>query len=177
VLKYLNGTKELFLTLEVGDKMEVNAYVDASYGVHPDAKGHTGAVITLGKGAVIVKSSKQKLVAKSSTESELIALSDEFSSVLWTKNFLGPDGQGYKIGPAKVFEDNMSAISLAEKGRSTSGRTRHIDIRYFFIKDRIDSGEIEIEHKGTSEMIADMLTKPLQGELFRKMRAKLLNTM
>jgi hypothetical protein len=75
-----------------------------------------------------------------------------------------------------VFEDNMSAISLAEKGRSTSGRTRHIDIRYFFIKDRIDSGEIEIEHKGTSEMIADMLTKPLQGELFRKMRAKLLNT-
>jgi len=176
VLKYLNGTKELFLTLEVGDKMEVNAYVDASYGVHPGAKGHTGAVITLGKGAVSVKSAKQKLVAKSSTESELIALSDEFSSVLWTKNFLGPDGQGYKTGPAKVFEDNMSAISLAEKGRSTSGRTRHIDIRYFFIKDRIDSGEIEIEHKGTSEMIADMLTKPLQGELFRKMRAKLLNT-
>jgi hypothetical protein len=68
----------------------------------------------------------------------------------------------------------MSTISIAEKGRSTSSRTRHISIRYFFVKDRIDSGEVEVVYLPTEDMKADILTKPLQGELFRRMRAELL---
>ena len=64
---------------------------------------------------------------------------------------------------------------MAEKGRSTSDRTRHINVRYFWIKDRIDTGELELKYLATKDMIADILTKPLQGELFRKLRALLLN--
>ena len=127
----------------------------------------------MGKGAVHAKSSKQKLVSKSSTESELVALSDEASQVLWTRNFLLL--QGHKMRPAKIYQDNMSTIALADKGRSTSERTRHINVRYFFTKDKVESGELMIEYLPTEEMVADLLTKPLQGELFRRLRSKLLN--
>ena len=61
-----------------------------------------------------------------------------------------------------------------EKGRSTSQRTKHISTRYFFAKDRIDSGEIILVHMGTKDMIADFYTKPLQGELFKYMRDKIM---
>jgi hypothetical protein len=145
-----------------------------SYGVHGDAKSHTGVVITLGHGPVFVKSSKQKVVSKSSSEGELIGLSDGSSQVIWSRDFLL--AQGHEARPALIFQDNQSTMALANKGRSTSERTRHIHIRYFWVKDRIDSREIELEYLPTKEMIADILTKPLQGELFRTLRAALLNT-
>lgn len=173
LLKYLNGTKTLGLALSADKDLSVLAYVDASYGVHWDAKSHTGALISLGKGAIYSKSSKQKLVSKSSTEAELIGLSDSFTQAIWTRDFLIE--QGYKVGPATVYQDNKSTIALAEKGRSTSDRTRHIHIRYYFVKDRIDSGEVRIEYLQTDLMLADILTKPLQGELFRRLRDQLLN--
>jgi hypothetical protein len=124
-------------------------------------------------GPVFVKSTKQKLMSKSSTESELIGLSDCVTQVVWTRQFL--IHQGYELPPATVFQDNKSTISLVEKGRSTSERTRHINIRFFFVKDKIDSGYVKIEYLPTGEMIADILTKPLQGGLFRKLRRQLLN--
>jgi hypothetical protein len=64
---------------------------------------------------------------------------------------------------------------MAEKGRSTSDKTRHINIRYFFVKHYMDSDELKIEYLPTEEMVADVLTKPLQGDLFKRMRNKLLN--
>jgi hypothetical protein len=130
-------------------------------------------MITLGAGPVYVKSCKQKLVSKSSTEAELIGLSDSVSQVIWTREFL--IAQGYALDAATVYQDNKSTIALAEKGHSSSERTRHISIRYFFIKDRINAGEIRVEYMPTADMISDILTKPLQGELFRTLLRKLLN--
>ena len=173
VLRYINSTKEMGMVLEPDKDVTVLVYADASYGVHADGKSHTGVYITLGRGGVFFRSTKQKIVTKSSTESELVGLSDSLGQAIWTRNFL--TGQGYKLGPAKVFQDNMSTITLATKGRSTSDRTRHIHIRYFFVKDRVDNGEISIEYKPTKLMLADLLTKPLQGDLFRAMRRELLN--
>jgi ribosomal protein L24E len=173
VYKYLNGTRDLGIVLQSINRLVVSAWIDASFGVHPEMKSHTGSVISLGKGPIYVKSSKQKLNSLASTESELIGLSDESRQVIWTRNFLLH--QGYDIGPAVIKQDNQSTIALAQKGRSTSHRTRHIAIRYFFIKDRIDCGEIRLEYCPTDEMIADVLTKPLQGEAFRKLRSELMN--
>ena len=125
------------IALSADNDLSVLAYVDASYGVHWDAKSQTGLNISLGKGPIFAKSTKQKLVSKSSTEAELIGLSDSFSQAIWTREFLIE--QGYDISPATVFQDNKSTIVMAEKGRSTSERTRHIHIRFYFIKDRIDN--------------------------------------
>jgi hypothetical protein len=173
VLRYLNATPEMGLVLEASRDLCLLAYVDASFAVHSDFKSRTGGVLSLGKGAIWFTSSKQKLVSKSSTEAELIGLSDVLSQVIWTRDFL--ISQGYDMGPAKIFQDNMSTMALAIKGTSTAQRTRHIAIRFFFVKDRIDAGEVVIEHLATEEMIADIMTKPLQGDLFRKLRRLLLN--
>jgi hypothetical protein len=173
VLRYLNATSEMGMVLEGAKDLCVLAYIDASFAVHHDFKSRTGGVLSIGKGAIWFCSSKQKLVSKSSTEAELIGLSDVISQVIWTRDFL--IAQGYNMGPAKVFEDNLSAMALVDKGSSTAQRTRHIGIRFFFVKDRVDSGEIVLEHLSTTEMIADMMTKPLQGDLFRKLRRMLMN--
>ena len=94
--------------------------------------------------------------------------------VLWTRNFL--TAQGYHVTDNVVLQDNKSAMLLENNGKRSSGkRTRHIDIRYFFITDRIASGEVRVEHCPTDEMIADYFTKPLQGKKFREFRDMILN--
>jgi hypothetical protein len=174
MMKYINSTMELGITFDMSEDMSICAFIDASYGVHADGKSHSGAVITLGKhGPVHAKSNKQKLVTKSSTEAELVSLSDNISQVIWTRDFLM--SQGYNMKAATVYQDNMSTMALAEKGRSTAEKTRHINIRYFFVKDRVEAGEIEIKYCPTEHMLADILTKPLQGQAFRDMRDILLN--
>jgi hypothetical protein len=75
---------------------------------------------------------------------------------------------------AIIFQDNKSTIQLINNGRSNSERTRHINIRYFFLHDRVREKEIAIVYKSTTDMLADMLTKPLQGEQFRAFRDKVL---
>ena len=172
-VQYVRGTQHMGITFEVVEPIHVIAYIDASYGIHPDKKSHTGSVITLGKGAIYAKSGTQRLNTKSSTEAELVALSDAANQVLWTRNFL--ERQGHPQPPALIHQDNMSTIQLIENGRSNSERTRHVDIRFFFLHDRQRSGDVKIQHLPTEQMIADILTKPLQGELFRELRKQLLN--
>jgi hypothetical protein len=174
LLKYLNYDPSSGIVLKPGDQpLSINASIDASYGVHEDGKSHSGLCIALGEGPVFVRSSKQKIVSKSSTEAELISLSDGCSQIIWSRDFL--IGQGYDVSAATVYQDNMSTISMVKAGKPTSDRSRHINVRYFFIKDRVDSGEIAIQYLPTDEMTADILTKPLVGEKFRKLKAKLLN--
>jgi len=174
VLRYLLGTKDFGIVLEADSQiMKLRCFVDASYGVHRDCKSHTGTVVSLGKGPVLVKSVKQKINTKSSTEAELVGLSDSMSVIIWCRNFL--EKQGYKMPPAQVFQDNMSTIAMIRSGKPTSDRTRHVNIRFFFINDREKSGEVRVEYRSTKSMLADILTKPLQGEQFLLLRDELLN--
>ena len=175
LLKYLAANPNLRLTLQASDKLEVMQYTDASYGVHADGKSHTGSSITLGKGAVHARSVKQRIVTKSSTEAEMVGLSDEASRGLWCNLFL--EQQGYKLPPLKQLQDNQSTICLGTKGSATAARTRHINIRYFWITDYVERGEMCLEYMPTGDMIADGLTKPLQGEEFLRMRRLLLNSL
>lgn len=175
LFKYINGTREMGIILEASTNniMQAMAYIDASFATHHDKKSHTGVYITLGHGPIFVRSTKQRLVTKSSTEAELVGLSDSFAMAIWFANFL--EAQGFERAPAKIFQDNKSTIIMAKKGMSTSERTRHISIRYFFIHDKINNNEVEVEYMASEYMIADILTKPLQGDLFRRLRQKLMN--
>jgi hypothetical protein len=174
LLKYINGTKDLSLRLggENSGFIPIYVFADASYGVHYDAKSHTGITLSLGSGSVLSKSTKQKTVARSTAESELIATSDAVASEQWLRQFL--THQGYELKPSILREDNQAAIQLAKHGRATSEKTRHIKIRYFFVKQFLDSGELVIEHCPTDRMVADILTKPLQGDQFLRIRDLLL---
>jgi hypothetical protein len=173
VLRYLNVTGDLAMVIRGSGGLMINAFIDASFGVHGDGKGHTGSVVKIGDATVMTKSSKQKLVAKSSTESELIALSDMAGGVIWLRNFMMEQGYHSNV-PACIHQDNQSTMALIENGRSTSQRTRHVSIRYFFVKDRVDSGELKVTYLPTREMLGDFFTKPLQGERFDMLRDVIL---
>ena len=175
VIKYLRNTSSLSLTLEASDTKLMQWWVDASYGTHHDMRSHTGGVFTLGKGAIYATSMRQKLNTKSSTEAELVGVNDVLPQALWTKYFLKE--QGYGCDEAIIYQDNRSAMLLENNGRaSSSKRTRHINIRYYFVADKVKNKEVRIEYCPTDTMIADYFTKPLQGQKFIAFRNFILNT-
>jgi hypothetical protein len=174
VMRYLRGTPDMVLTLEGSGMNVVKWWADASFAVHADFKSHTGGAMSLGKGVVYSTSTRQKINTRSSTEAELVAANDVMAQLLWTQHFLRD--QGYTSTETRLYQDNQSAILLEKNGRaSSSKRTRHLDIRYFFITDRVANKELTIEYCPTEEMIADFFTKPLQGSLFRRLRDVIMN--
>jgi hypothetical protein len=175
VIAYIRGTRDMGITLRVGASMSVEAYIDAAYGVHTKSgKSHTGCAIVIGDaGTVYVKSGKQKIVTKSSTEAELVGLSDSAAQAIHVRNFVLE--QGYEAGPVVIHQDNLSCMALMKRGGPCSDRSRHISIRHFWLKDRVDGKEVVIRHLGTKEMFANALTKPVQGAQFKLERQGLTN--
>jgi len=128
----------------------------------------------MGKGATYGSSTRQKLNTRSSTEAELVSVDDMMGQVLWTRCFL--EAHGYKVNNNVVYQDNKSAILLEKNGRGSAGkRSRHLNVRYFFVTDRIAKEELRVEYCLTEEMTGDFFTKPLQGSLFRKFRQGIMN--
>ena len=127
VIKYLESTLHLTLRLQADETNLLQWWVDAAYATHPDMKGHTGATFTMGHGSIYSNSLKQQLVARSSTEAELIGVHDILPQILWTRNFLL--SQGYPVQKNVVYQDNMSAMLLENNGRkSSTKRTKHIEL-------------------------------------------------
>ena len=173
LMKYLRGTKELPLILSANKSGIMKWYVDGSFGVHPNMRGHTGGGLSMGRGFPFVTSTKQKLNTRSSTESEIVAVDDCMPAICWTRYFL--ESQGYGVFENIVYQDNQSAILLEKNGKaSSSKRTKHINIRYFFVTDRINQKEMSVEWCPTGQMIGDFMTKPLQGSLFKKFRDQVM---
>lgn len=149
-------------------------FVDAAHMVHWDCKGQTGATMTMGKGAILSYSWKQKLNTKSSTETELVGVDDAISNILWSLYFLQEQGCG--TTHAIIYQDNKSAILLETNGKMSSGkRTKHIKAKYFFVTDKVAEGDLEIKYIPTEKMWADMNTKPKQGLPFRVDRSQMMN--
>ena len=106
---------------------------------------------------------------KSSTESELVGVSEYFSYNIWLMMFM--DAQGYGIENNIVYQDNQSCMKMHINGRnSCTGNYRHINVQYFFVKDRIDKGELKVEYYPTLLMITNYFTKPLMGARFRELQ-------
>jgi hypothetical protein len=149
-------------------------WVDASHAVHDNCRGHTGAMLSLGKGTAISFSNKHRINSKSSTESKLIGADQALSSNLHTRYFI--KAQGYSIEQSILFQDNQSTMRLEVNGSfSSSKQTKHIKCRYFFIRDKIADGNLKVIYCPTEIMWANVLTKPKQGGPFRLNRSHLMN--
>ena len=132
---------------------ELKWYVDASFAVHPNMRSHTGGAVTLGRGCPIVTSTKQKLNTRSSTESELVGVDDMMPIVVWSCYFLM--AQEYGVTQNLLLQDNKSSMLLQKNGRALSGKqTWHINIRYYFVTDRVNMKEIEIKWCPTKEILS-----------------------
>ena len=137
--------------------------------------------MSLGTGAVIAMPTKQKLNTTSSTEADLVGVSDSLGFNIWCTYFF--KSQGKELGDGNVairdrnilYQDNESCIKLAKNGKASSTKqTRHIHIRYFAVTDRVKKQDIEIHYFPTKEMLGDFYTKPIQGSLYRKFRNSIL---
>ena len=126
------------------------------------------------RGSIISISKKQKLNTKSLMEAELIGADDAMPQMIWTRCIL--EAQVYGIDNNLLYQDNMIAILLENTRKKYSTKnTKHINVCYYFIKDRVETGDVVIEHCPMEKMLGDHFTNPLQGALFRKFRAEIMN--
>ena len=130
-------------------------------------------VMSLGLGAVMSGSWRQKLNTGSSIKAELVGIDDALKYIMWGLYFI--QAQGFEVKKNILMQDNKSTILMASNGRfSCTKHTKHINNRYFMIKDKIGRGEVIIQYCPTGDMWADINTKALQGSLFYEMRARLM---
>lgn len=172
IVQYINGRKDIGVMLSCDQDIHVYVYADASYAPHSDARSQTGMVLRVGDSSIVCKSSKQKLVTKSSTEAELVGAVDSVQQLFPIRGLL--NDLGVSCHKFLLMQDNMSTISMIKSKKCNSIKSRHINIRYHYLRERIDMGEFDVVYVPTSEMVADILTKPLQGTLFRSLRDRLI---
>ncbi len=95
--------------------------------------------------------------------------------VIWVREWLLC--QGYKLGPTLIYQDNKSVLSVMYTDRTTKQRTKYLNVRYFFVRDRIQKMELRLEYLPTKMMIADLMTKPVVGKLLVSLRNAMLGMM
>ncbi len=168
VLQYLKGTRTLSLTYGGSDETHgLDIFTDADGMSLENRKAISGYAFILNGAAVSWSSKQQEITALSTTEAEYIALTYTAKEAIWHRYFLAELFGPISI-PSIIYSDNQSAISLAhaELGQFHA-RTKHIDIRYHFIREKIQDGTLEVIYCPTSEMTADIMTKALASFKFQ----------
>lgn len=169
ILRYLKGTINNRLYLATKNQTDFIGYADANWGENRiDSKSNSGFIFKLNGGTISWCCRKQECVSLSSTEAELIALTEAVKEALWIKDLLEEIDQEIKL-PITIYEDNESCRKMIYNENSSS-RTKHIRVRYHFIKDYVKKNIFKIKYCPTEEMIADILTKPLKRIKIETMR-------
>ena len=164
ILRYLKGTSGMCLCFRRND-LTLQGFSDADLGGDLDSrKSTTGYIFTLGGTAVSWKSKLQSRVALSTTEAEYIAISEAAKEMIWLKNFLKELGKEQDISP--LFSDSQSAIGLA-KNPVFHSRCKHVQLKYHFIRELINEGDLSLLKILGSENPADMLTKSVTTDKLR----------
>ena len=168
VLRYIAKTKDYGLRYKSKGKPKIEVYCDASWADDKDNRKSTmGYVITFGGTPISWKTKSMKTVALSSTEAEWASLANVLREVIWIKRILIELGIMDQSDIIKVHEDNQGCIKLS-RNPVMHERTKHIDIAFCFIREMVERGEIDIVYCDTKEMVADMMTKPLNGNMLTK---------
>jgi len=158
IFQYLKGTKDWKLVYG-GEKRELTGYVDADGASQEHRRAISGYVFMIDGGAVSWSSKKQELVTLSTAEAEYVAATHAAKEALWLRSLIGEVFSPLESSTT-LFGDNKSAIALANGGQYHS-RTKHIDIRYHFIRYIIEAESIKLIYCPTNEQTADTLTKAL----------------
>ncbi|GAB2277331.1 hypothetical protein Dimus_039228 [Dionaea muscipula] len=173
ILRYVKATLSYGLWYQSSSScFSFHGYSDSDWGGDVDhRKSTTGFVCFLGETAFSWVSKKQLIVALSSTESEYIAAASCVSHVLWLRQLLLEMRLCQEL-PTNVFVDNQSAIAVA-KNPVYHDRSKHIDVRFHFLREAIAREDVELVFVRTEFQAADILTKPLGFQAFSKLRALL----
>ena len=172
IISYLQGTRNYGICFDGSNPSSIIGYTDADYaGCLDNRRSTTGNVFMLNGGPIAWCSRRQPCVATSTTEAEYIAASDTSKETVWIRRIL-PDLQQRHRGPITILCDNQSAIQLA-KNPDQRQKTKHIDVRFHYIREQQERGEIDLKYVQTSSQLADIFTKPLPGPRFAYLRHSL----
>jgi len=174
VLRYLAGTRGygLHYGRKKGDALKLIGYSDADMAGDIDSRKSTsGVIFFLGDSPITWQSAKQKVVALSSCEAEYIAAAVAACQGVWLARLLG---DLIELEPAvpEIMVDNMSSIALT-KNPVFHDRSKHIDVRYHYIRECIERGRIVIDYIETKMQLADVLTKALGRVRFQELRVRI----
>lgn len=171
IIRYLSGTINLGLWYPCDSSFDLNGFSDADFAAcRVDRKSTSGTCQFLGSRLISWASRKQASVSTSTTEAEYIAAGSCCTQILWMKQQLAD--YDIKVTKCPIYCDNTSAISVSQNPVMHS-KTKHIDIRYHFLKDHVEKGNIYLEYISTDNQLADILTKSLDATRFAKLRGEL----
>ncbi|XP_050908209.1 secreted RxLR effector protein 161-like [Lathyrus oleraceus] len=168
VLRYLKGTKDCMLMYRQTNNLDVIGYSDSDFaGCVDSRKSTSGYIFMMADGAISWRSTKQTLVTTSTMEVEFVSFFEATSHGVWLKSFIS----GLRImdsisKPLKIFCDNSATIFMAKNNKSGS-RSKHIDIKYLAIRERVKDKIVVINHISTDLMIVDPLTKGMPPTKFK----------
>jgi len=169
IMRYLKGTSELGLYYSSSVTVDLIGYSDSDWaGDLDDRKSVSGYMFKLCGAPISWRSKKQTLVALSTAEAEYVALSSATQEAVWLKQLLS-ELRIEQLKPTVLYEDNQSAIAMAQNA-GFHGRTKHIDIRHHFVREKVNDGTIELKYCRSDQMLADMLTKGLSSTVFETLR-------
>uniref|UniRef100_A0A251T6N3 Putative zinc finger, CCHC-type n=1 Tax=Helianthus annuus TaxID=4232 RepID=A0A251T6N3_HELAN len=172
ILKYVKGTLDQGITYSKGGKQKLVGFSDSDYaGNVDDSKSTSGYIFHLGSGPISWQSKKQKVVALSSTEAEYMALTLAGCQAIWLKGILD-ELQGKDNYSIPIYCDNKSTICLA-KDPVYHGKSKHIRVKYHFIRDLIRREDVTILFCATKDQLADIMTKALQPKDFLRLKTLL----
>ena len=162
ILRYLQGTRDMSIMYSKGenDDMVLEAFADSDHAGETDSRKSTsGVVLTLNGSPVSWFSRLQKCVSLSTTQSEHVSMAEATKEIMWTRDLLTECGEKQEL-PTVLYNDNTSALKLTTS-KEFHSRTKHILTKVHFVKDEVKRGTIATAHLSSTEMPADVLTKPL----------------
>ena len=169
IFRYLRGTTHLGLLYSKGDEDTLIGFSDSDWGGDSnDYKSTSGYIFQIGGTAVSWKSKKQLCVALSTAEAEYMALASTAQEAIWLRE-LNSVLKNEPAQPVTVFEDNQAAICMS-KNPQYHGKSKHINIKFHFIREQVANKMIQLEYCPTEDMLADLLTKGITHEKFERLR-------
>jgi len=176
ILRYLSGTKDICIHYRRHQDYSLPppliAYADSDFaGDLVSRRSTTGAAISFAGGPVFFKSKRQSTVSLSTTEAEVVALTDCAREVKYLRNLL-QDLQLLRPGPTTIFEDNLAAVTLSQD-LTYRGRMRHLDVGHRYVQELASRGEVTVKYVNSADQIADIFTKALPPSDFISKRKRL----
>jgi len=171
-LKYLKGTVKSGICFSSNvHESSLKCYSDSDFAADSETRRSvSGMVMTYAGGAITWASKKQQSVSLSTTEAEFVAASEAAKEIVWLTRLFN---EITELGEIPILQvDNQSAIKLI-KNPEFHKRTKHIDVRYYFVRELYEEGKIGVEYVATQEQLADIMTKPLAKGPFQELRGKL----
>jgi hypothetical protein len=166
VINYLGCTKNLWLTCGGKKNTLVEGFCDSDWASQKHRHSISGYSFYFGMGAVTWSSKKQNIITLSSTEAEYIAQTHVAKEVIWLWSFIS---EVQETGKKKltISCDNQGAIALSKDNKFHS-HTKHIDLRYHFIREAVEDGKIKVNYIPTDNNVSDIFTKPLPKPKFQR---------